>query len=68
MEFRKSKAMVAPVKAVQRDDEILPVSIRMEDIRGRFVIRVIRPVSPRNLVWKLTNCSKATGGLPSMAV
>jgi len=60
--------MVAPVKAVQCDDEILPVSIQMEDIRGRFVIRVIRSVSSRNLVWKLANCNKATGGLPSMAV
>ena len=34
----------APIKAMQRDAEILPVSIRMKEIRDRFAIRAIRDV------------------------
>ena len=43
---------------MQRDAEILPVSIRMKEIRDRFAVRAIRAVSPRNPVWKLANRSK----------
>jgi hypothetical protein len=32
----------APVKAMQRDAEILPVNIRMKEICDRFAIRAIR--------------------------
>ena len=52
----------APIKAMQRDAEILPVSIRMKEIRDRFAIRAIRDVSPRNPVWKLANSSKLAKG------
>ena len=52
----------APIKAMQRDAEILPVSIRMKEIRDRFAIRAIRDVSPRNPVWKLANSSKIAKG------
>ena len=38
----------APIKAMQRDAEILPVSIRIKEIRDRFAIRAFRVVSPRN--------------------
>ena len=51
-----------PIKAMQRDAEILPVSIRMKEIRDRFAIRAIRDVSPRNPVWKLANSSKLAKG------
>jgi len=47
---------------MQRDAEILPVSIRMKEIRDRFAIRAIRDVSPRNPVWKLANSSKLAKG------
>jgi hypothetical protein len=47
-----------PVKAMQRDAEILPVNIQMKEIRSRFAVRAIRAVSPRNPVWKLANCNK----------
>jgi hypothetical protein len=52
----------APVKAMQRDAEILPVNIQMKEIRGRFVVRAIRAVSPRNSVWKLANRNKPAEG------
>ena len=52
----------APIKAMQRDAEIMPVSIRMKEIRDRFAIRAIRDVSPRNPVWKLANSSKLAKG------
>ena len=52
----------APIKAMQRDAEILPVNIRMKEIRDRFAIRAIRAVSPRNPVWKLANRSKPAEG------
>ena len=47
---------------MQRDAEILPVSIRMKEIRDRFAIRAIRAVSPRNHMWKLANSSKLAKG------
>ena len=47
---------------MQRDAEILPVSIRMKEIRDRFAIRAIRDISPRNPVWKLANSSKLAKG------
>jgi hypothetical protein len=52
----------APVKAMQRDAEILPANIRMKEIRDRFAVRAIRAVSPRNPVWKLANRNKPTEG------
>ena len=52
----------APIKAMQRDSEVLPVIIRMKEIPDRFAIRAIRAVSPRNLVWKLANSSKLAKG------
>jgi len=52
----------APIKAMQRDAEILPVNIRMKEIRDRFAIRAIRAVSPRNPVWKLANSNKPAEG------
>ena len=52
----------APIKAMQWDSEILPVSIRMKEIRDRFAIRAIRAVSPRNPVWKLANSRKLAKG------
>ena len=50
------------MKLFQRDTEILPVNIRMKEIRNRFAIRAIRAVSPRNPVWKLANSSKLAKG------
>ena len=44
---------IEPIKAMQRDEEILPVSIRMKEIRDRFAICAIRDVSPRNPVWDM---------------
>ena len=52
----------APIKAMQRDAEILPVNIRMKEISDRFAIRAIRAVSPRNPVWKLANSNKPAEG------
>ena len=39
----------APIKAMQYNAKILPVSIRMKEIRDRFAIRAIRAVSPKTL-------------------
>jgi hypothetical protein len=47
---------------MQHDAEILPVNIRMKEIRDRFAVRAIRAVSPRNAVWKLANRSKPADG------
>lgn len=46
-------------RTMQRDAEILPVSIRREKKTcDRFAIRAIRDGSPRNPVWNLANRSK----------
>jgi hypothetical protein len=52
----------APVKAMQRDAEILPVNIRLKEILDRFAVRAIRAVSPRNPVWKLATRNKPAEG------
>jgi hypothetical protein len=36
----------APVKAMQRDAEILLVNIRMKEIRDQFAIRAVSPGNP----------------------
>lgn len=38
------------------------MNIWMEEIRDWFAIRVIRTVSPRNPVWKLTDYNKPAEG------
>jgi hypothetical protein len=40
-----------PIKVMQYDANILPLDVRMEEIRSRFAIRAIRDVSPRNSIW-----------------
>ena len=52
----------ALIKAIQRDVEILPVNIKMKEIRDRFAIHAICAVSPRNPVGKLANSSKLAKG------
>ena len=52
----------APIKAMQRDADILPVNIRMQEICDRFAVRAIRAVSPRNPVRKLATRSKQPEG------
>jgi len=42
----------APIKEMQHDAEILPVIIRMKEIRDQFAIRAIRAVSPKTLCEK----------------
>ena len=43
---------------MQRDAEMLPVNIRIEEIRDQFSIRDIRDVSSKSPIWKLANLSK----------
>jgi hypothetical protein len=40
------------INAVQRDANILPLDVRMEEIRSTFAIQAIRNVSPRNPIRK----------------
>ena len=47
---------------MQRDAEILPVNIRMKEIRDRFAIWAICAVSPRNPVCILANSNKPAEG------
>ena len=47
-----------PFKEMQRDAEMLPVNIRIEEIRDQFSIRDIRDVSSKSPIWKLANLSK----------
>jgi hypothetical protein len=46
------------IKAMQRDANILPLDIKMEEIRSRFAIRVIRGFSPKNPIRRHANSDR----------
>jgi hypothetical protein len=45
----------SPIKAIQRDANILPLNVRMKTIRSRFGIQVIRDVCSRNIIQRQAN-------------